>query len=334
MNLETNITKRLMINKLILLIIIIAFVNMFSFLFGTENTLTGVTVITGALMFKDIDLGYNVKESVFITIGLFTFIGIVTYLTSQVGILIGILINLISVFMVIYITSENLQTKVFLPFILLYVFLDGTPIDETQAIMRVVASFIGGVIMALTLYISHYKKQISKKSIKEDLCKENIDFSSERFRFSVKMAIGISIAILIGRVLNTQKAMWITIAVMSLTQPQHEDSKQRMKERLISTILGAIAFVILFKVLVPQKYFTFVTLSLGYIYTFIYEYKIKMFFVAINALVASMFIFNTPTSIVLRIGFLAIGICVVYIISKGEEVISKIKEKEQSAIFE
>ena len=77
-----NINKKLLLDKFILISVILVFVNMYSKIFGSENILIGVTVITAVLMFKEMDLGYNLKQSILLVVGLFTYIGFVASLNS------------------------------------------------------------------------------------------------------------------------------------------------------------------------------------------------------------------------------------------------------------
>ena len=199
----------------------------------------------------------------------------------------------------------------------MYVFMEGNSISQSTLLTRVIASFVGGAIIGLTLYVTRKKKEVSDKNVL-DIFKENIDINNERIRFSVKMALGVSLAILIGRIIGSEKGMWISIAVMSLTQPQFEETKERMKKRILSTIIGFAIFILLFKIIIPSEYIALASMALGYIYTFVEEYGIKMIFVTINALVASMHLFTTPVAMQLRLGFLLIGAVLIYIISKIE----------------
>lgn len=316
---EKNITWKTLLEKLVLITIIILFVNMYSGIFGNENTLIGVTVITVALMFCKIDMGYKLKESIAISIILFTYITFIASL-NNLNIYLSLGLNLLSIFVVMYLSCEVIDTKAYLGFILQYVFMDGSSIATSALLNRVLAGFIGGLILAIVLWITRKSKEPNEKSV-IDIFRNKTDFTSERFRFSIKMALGISMAIFIGRIIGTQKGMWISIAVMSITQPNFTESKQRFKDRFISTLIGAIMFVLLFKVLVKEpQHQVYIMLILGYIYTFIYKYRIKMIFVANNALVAAMVIFGTLQSITLRVAFLILGIGLVYLISKFEEI--------------
>lgn len=309
--------------NLLLIVEIILFIKIFSAIFGDINSLIGVTVITAILMFKDMNLEYEIKQSAFLIVILYTYMGLVTSLYN-INIILTFLINIVSIFFVIYLTSENLPYKAYISFILLYVFMEGNPTSGSKEFgIRLASVFIGGILVALTLYLSQRKLKINKK-VKDAF--NNLDINGERFRFSIKMAVGLALAMLVGRLIGTEKGMWISVTVMSLTQPIHKDVKERIRKRFIGTIIGAIAFVIIFEIIVPEKYYILITLVLSYIYTFIDEYFTKIIFITINALTAAMVLFDSRISIALRVGFLCIGIVITYIISKLDTIIINRKE--------
>ncbi len=312
-----------LIGNLILLFVIIGFVSGYSSVFGEANSLIGVTVITAALMFLNIDLGYKLGDSVVTTLVLFTLVGVITSVSSSTNLAIGFIINMLFIFVMMYITSKEIYTKAYLPFILLFVFLDGNPVSSDAYLTRIIGCFIGASIMSIVMYFSNKSKATNEDRV-VDLVYDTIDFSSERFRFSIKMAVGVSIATLLGNVMGVEKFMWITVSVMSIIQPNIDDSKIRIRQRFLSTIIGFIAFVILFDILNLESYLPILTLIIGYIYTFIQTYEKKMIFVALNALISCMGVYDTYLSIWYRVGFLIMGIGISYIVSI---VIDKIFEK-------
>ena len=158
----------------------------------------------------------------------------------------------------------------------------------------------------------------SSFSIK-DLLKEKVDIHSERFIFSLKMAIGVSISIIIGRMLNVEKMTWISVVTLSITQSDFFDSKLRIRQRFIATLLGISVFLFLFEVLKLGNYLPIVSLVLGYIYTFLKDYDKKMIFVAINDLISTMPIYSTTFSIITRLILFGLGIIVAYFVSKVVE---------------
>ena len=312
---DTITPKKMVINFFILLFII-AFINVFTSIFGADNNLIGVTAITAILMFLGRDIGYKTKDSILVTIFLFAFVGVVTSISRHVNLVFVFVISLVSIFTIMYLTFQpHIDFKLYLPFMLLYVFLDGNPVKDSY-ILRILGCIVGGILVALTMYLTTKKKEEKSELYVKDILKEKIDVHSDRFIFSIKMAIGISIAIIIGRLLNVEKMTWISIVTLSITQSNFSDSKTRIKQRFISTLMGILVFVFLFEILQLEKHLPIVTFILGYIYTFAKDYDVKMIFVAINDLISTMAIYHTPISILTRLLLFTIGIIIAYIVSK------------------
>ena len=119
---------------------------------------------------------------------------------------------------------------------------------------------------------------------------------------------------LIGMLLQLKKPLWISIVVMSLTQLDFAETFQRIKHRAIGTVCGAVLFLVLFRVLIPEQYAGVAILAIGYISFFIPEYKYKQVVNAINALNASLVLLDTFTAIENRVLCLLAGIAIVLLL--------------------
>ena len=78
---------------------------------------------------------------------------------------------------------------------------------------------------------------------------KELDITSERTMWQVRLTLAVSTAMLIAGLLGIPRAMWIGIAVMSIMQPSREGVKQRVRLRAPGNILGGALFLILYTVL-------------------------------------------------------------------------------------
>lgn len=310
---EQEINAKVLIGKLILLIGIIIFISIFSSIFGSNNTLIGVVIITAILMFSSMNLSLEFKDAILGIIVFFSAMGITSYFVKYHP-YIGIVVDFILVFLMTYIFSIDTKKKLYLPFILCYVFLQGSPATDSELPIRIVSLFIGGALVAIIYYLTHRKaEEEDRRTIKDML--SNIDIHSLQTNFSLRMAIGITIAIFIGTIFDFTKGMWITSTVLSLTQPYYNDIKEKIGQRLVGTVIGAIIFIILFNFLIPKFLDSIVLLVIGYIYSFIKPYKIQMIFVTLNSLAAAMILFDSTISVPMRIFFVIIGIVIAVLVN-------------------
>lgn len=173
---------------------------------------------------------------------------------------------------------------------------------------------IGGLIVSAVYYYKH--RDSEEKHIKFRELFTNFDITSPRFILSCKMAVGVSIAMLIGSLVGLQKTMWIAMSVMSLTQIDFNHTQKRFIYRIIATVVGSIIFVLLFQYLIPDKYVAFTTIILNYIYTFIEDYRYQMVFITVNSLSSSMVLFDPNTAIEIRIALVILGCVLGYLINR------------------
>lgn len=299
--------------NLFMIACIIISVSLCSAIFGSNNSLTWVGTIVAIMLYWDLNIGINKRQAPIIIFSLFIFTGIANRV-AEINLILGMIINLISIFSITYLLSSKPEYKAYIPLILIYIFDQSNIAVGKDFYTRMISLALGGLITGIVYYFRHRDLKEEFKSIKEQI--KGVDITSPRFIISLRMSIGVSIAILIGTLLGIQRTMWISISVMSLTQLEFETTKERFKHRIIYTIIGAVAFVLLFQVLIPEKYDALASIVLSYIYTFIESYKHKMIFITVSALSASMVIFDTTTAIATRIILIILGCILAILINK------------------
>ena len=301
--------------NLFMIACIIISVSLCSAIFGSNNSLTWVGTIVAIMLYWDLNIRINKRQAPIIIFSLFIFTGIANRV-AEINPILGMIINLISIFSITYLLSAKPEYKAYIPLILIYIFDQSNVAIGKDFYTRMISLALGGLITGIVYYFRHRNVKEEFKNIKEHI--KDVDITSPRFIISLKMSIGVSNAILIGTLLGIQRTMWISISVMSLTQLEFETTKERFKHRIIYTIIGAVTFVLLFQVLIPEKYDALASIVLSYIYTFIESYKHKMIFITVSALSASMVIFDTTTAIATRIILIILGCILAILINKIE----------------
>lgn len=308
-----DVNLKTLISKLMLLFLILIFVMSFSTLFGSVNMLIGVAIITGILMFWNMDIGIRKAQAPLLIVTVFVAIGVFSYVSGLNPVL-GFIVHLVSIFLIMLLFSEKIEYKAFLPFMLCYVFAQGNPIADVELRSRLYGLLIGGTLTGIVYYYKHRKSDDPNYPTIWSIIR-HLDVHSVRFDYAVKMAVGVSTGMLIGDLFHAQRGMWISLTILSILQPHLTHSKERVKHRLLGNIIGAVVFVILF-VMLPSQFSVIIALLLGYIYMFVVEYRIQMIFVTVNALKASLVLFDYPVSILMRLSFIVIGACIAVAISK------------------
>ena len=156
--------KKLVISKSVTFIFVVVYVVLFKLIFGDENSLVGVTTITAALMFLGKDLTLSPVRNASRLILLNLFIGIATMLAAS-NIWLGIIINFITLFIISYLLCYNLESPMYFPFTLQYLFLLSSPVSIEQIPKRLIALAFGGIFVIILQLIVN-KNRISKSGNK------------------------------------------------------------------------------------------------------------------------------------------------------------------------
>ncbi|OPX46673.1 FUSC family protein [Clostridium thermobutyricum] len=155
--------RKLVISKTITFLFIVGFIILFKKIFGDENTLIGVTTITGALMFLERNLTTRKERYFFELLVLNIGLGIFSYIAGLNPIL-ALIFNFISMFIIGYIFSYDIRSHMYVPFGLQYVFMLAVPVDLSGLYNRIL-SLIFSSIFIMVVQIIVNRNKIEKEGI-------------------------------------------------------------------------------------------------------------------------------------------------------------------------
>ncbi|WP_195428686.1 FUSC family protein [Clostridium sp. D46t1_190503_E9] len=144
--------KKKIISNTIIFIFIISFISLFKVMFGQENTLVGVTVITAALTLMERDLTIAPFKN-FIKVLLVNLFSLLFSVLAIQNIWIGIFINFIALFIIGYLFSYNLKKSIVVPFGLQYFFMLFYPAYGEVLFNRFLSLIFGAVFVMIVQFV-------------------------------------------------------------------------------------------------------------------------------------------------------------------------------------
>lgn len=170
----------------------------------------------------------------------------------------------------------------------------------------------------IELLLDNFEKYTSGNIDVVDL-KEKVEYfnvNSIRFKFAIRMAITLTIALLVGEFLGFYKIIWAIITIMSIMQPYYEDTITKARDRVKGNILAILVTGILINI-VDNKLITILILigALYLLYGFKEYYKISLF-AAVASICVSSLTENINVLIFLRIIYVIAGVILVLIANK------------------
>lgn len=299
--------------------LILGFIFGFIALFGQANVLAGVALIVGLLMFPVCDLGIRTGRTAILVMALYPVCGIVAALPRP-DILFGMLIDFIFVFFVMALFTEPAMLKPHINFLLCFLFCRSAPVAGRDLALRILGLAAGGLLIAAAMLV--LQRRAGRASQGCTVCAQIGLCVSKNHAFILRMAAGIALAMAIGEALHLKKPLWISIVVMSLTQPEFCDAVQRIRHRVCATVVGIALFTILFDLLIPQQYTTAGILLLGYCGSFTSAYRHVQTVNAVSAITASLVLLDSTTAVWNRVGCLAGGIVIVLLFYSMQRVVA------------
>lgn len=275
----------------------IGFVSLFTYFFGNENGVVGVVTLLFLLTFRQINIGYNIKNSVFSIFIIFIIFAISPYISNGNGGIISLIINAFSIFILVFLGCYRVEFYNHAILVLSYLLLFGSRVNGDIYIKRIFGLIFGAILISICLFRNHKNKD-TDKNIKTLI--SEFKFNSKKDLWKIKLAITVSMSMYIGEIFGLNKLMWIGIASMSVLSPFTEMRKEKFKDRVIGTFLGAILFYIIIRI-IPSSLYSFVGILGGIFVGFSASYKYQTVFNALGALSMAMIVFGRNTAILTRI---------------------------------
>lgn len=292
--------------KLPIFLFCILFIQSYSGIFGSENKIISVVVLTGILVFLQKDFDFNVKQAAISIPVLFAVIAFMPKF-SLINPFLGFFLNLFSIGFILIVTCHNLSYDNHVTFLLGYIFCQGYEVSGTDYIFRIGALMIGSLIIASLYYLIHRKKQYTRNLT--DLFKA-MNLNSENTQWYLKLAITLSLVMFVTQLIHFPRSMWISLSILSLIQPESDRHVERRRARIPATLIGTLSFFLLFQCMIPIQYQSIVTLLIGFGTMFVSSYFLKTALCTFNAIMPAMLLFSAKEAIILRITANIIGVII------------------------
>ena len=146
--------------------------------------------------------------------------------------------------------------------------------------------------------------------------KEYFNIETIRFKFAIRMAITLTLALYVGEKLGFYKIIWAIITIMSIMQPYYEDTIKKARDRVKGNVL-AILFTGVVINIINVRYVTILilVLALYLLYGFKEYYKISLFAAIASICVASL-TQSVNVLIFYRVIYVIAGVIIVYLANR------------------
>lgn len=281
---------------------IIAFVNIFAAVFGSKNSIVGVTVLMSILVLMQKDLSRNPVRNLIKLVSLNLGLGAAAHVAG-ISLWSGLVINFAAMAGLGYFLSFDLEKTAVVPFGLQYLFMLYAPVGGEDLVKRFAGLALGAVLVML-VQIAFRKKEGAIYS--ENSEGENSD--KVRWAYAIRIGILTAISAFIVEFLNLSQGRWIVYSVFAITELYSECCKQRSLERLQGTAIGATVALLLFTIIESDTARTFIMLFMGYMDMYTRNYRDKIICVTVSVLASASLSGDVGLASIERLFYVAMGV--------------------------
>ena len=227
----------------ITMVFCMAFVIAYSKFFGTDNSIVGVIVLLFVLVFRNIDLSIKTSHALPSLIAIFAILAIGPRLSNASNIYVELLVNSVCIFLLMFLGCHNEKMCNHSTLVLGYLLLYGYNVSGDAYIKRLEAIAVGAIITGIIYFRNHRKKTYELNCLSFF---EEFDINAHRTKWQLSLTFAISSILLIARIINLPRPMWAGIAVMSIVTPFPTGKKQKVKERILGNVFGALLVFIIY----------------------------------------------------------------------------------------
>lgn len=166
----------------------VAFVTVYTKVFGSDNSIVGVVVLLSVMTFRFADFGIHAPHALS---SLMVIWGIMTFgprLANAGNLVTELIVNMVCIFTLMILGCHNVvmfnQSTLLLGYLLLY----GYDVSGTQYLQRIAGMAVGGILTGIVFYRNHRHQKYKRTCV---IFLRNLTFHSSRTRWQICVTGGI-----------------------------------------------------------------------------------------------------------------------------------------------
>lgn len=234
----------ILLRSIFLVLFSIFYILLFSRLFGVENNSVAVGSLCMLLGIRFVSYGYKIKDSLLsLAIVLFLmFLGGIVSLLNSLWIV--FIFNFLALLIILLLVANQPIMGNAGIYTFSYLFIAETPVENKLILTRFLSLIFVFLICGLILYFKHNNND--KEIHLVDVLRLN-DIHNKKSIWQLRLALGVSLALFLGKLFHLSKVVWVGYACMSILLP-YDDCKYkkqlfvRVSSRVFAVIMGSILY--------------------------------------------------------------------------------------------
>ncbi len=294
-----RIQSAMVLRSFLIVAFAIAFIAPLSAIFGSENTPMAVVIFCALLGIRFVDFGYCITDSLRNLAIVFLLLFAAPVMASHLHPLLGFFIDCGAFFTILLMCCDKPEMGNGGIYSFAYVFLSGNPVEGELLFSRFLLTLLGFLLCGGILFMKHRHKNTEVRFLH---IASKFDWLREESRWQVRMALGTSCMLCLGRFIGLERFMWAGFACASLlcSYPTTVDVKERFRDRIVGVLTGSLLFAVIYS-LVPTSMRTLLGPIGGFCLGFCTQYRYKTVMNCFGALMLAAGLYGIEGAVLLRV---------------------------------
>ncbi|MGK4178796.1 FUSC family protein [Lapidilactobacillus dextrinicus] len=232
----------LVLRSFLILLFAIIYISLFSSLFGQSNSYVGVGSFCILLSLKFINYGYHIIDSVLALLTIFSIFLLNSFILTILPIWLYFVVNFSSLFVILLLTTTYPEFGNGGVYAFSYILITSNSMTTSGELTnRTLAIGLAAIFCMSVLIHKHHQ---ANQSIRFHHILKNYSLKQRTYRWQLRLAIGITIALTLGQIMRVPRVMWMGYACMSILLPQEHQVVNRGLIRILGVVLGSTIFII------------------------------------------------------------------------------------------
>ncbi len=296
----------MVLRSALIVLFAIVFISPLSKIFGAENTPMAVAIFCILLGVRFVDLGYCIKDSMLTLALSFTLLLVAPILAVKVNPLLAVLIHCGAFLAITVMTCHVPELGNGGLYSFAYIYLTGNPVSGELFWKRALLTLVGYLLCGAILWAKHRHKH---ENIRFWQVASAFDLSHEKYRWQLRMSLGIALVLAVGNWFGVERFMWMGFACGSMlsSYPYLTNVKERVVHRIIGAVSGSLIFFVIYQ-LTPPAFYTVLGPIGGFCLGFCTDYRYKTAINCFGALMMAASLYGIHGAVALRVADTLLGV--------------------------
>ena len=216
--------------------------------FGGANLPPAVVIFCLLLSCRFVHYNYRMADTLRNMAAAFALLTLGPALAPLGGPLLHLLLNLFCIGVLLLITADQPELGNASLYLFSYLFLYGNPVSGRSLALRGLEMLLGFALCAAVLYHNH-RGRTPERPFRAVL--RAFSLADEKCRWQLRVAVGISLAVLTGELLGLPRIMWVGFSCSSILTAYGSHPVRRAAGRVGGVLGGSLLFCLLYQLCPP-----------------------------------------------------------------------------------